>query len=425
MHHPLLTSQTVLDTAMKLVLYLPDIHQALYDFSIQSTETCKHLTHLLNYGRDDELGDELKKNGHLGTSDLRIEMPKPLDPVERSKALKAAKKSMSGTSSAHNKCEELYKSTAELRDRVSRETQKLMEEVEMATKLEKKRARKVKIMENDWEVRFDETENGPGPGQMIPLTAGLTPTEYTVRMERIRLTDRLRVKVRDLCFSSTFLGYVPQGIKFFDSRAAQDFYGFLISNGLTCQQYPEPLTNRILRWRIMAKIWDYLYRDFMCKPQQHRTEDDVHRLCREMQGVFHLYCPLVAGRDKLYGIFKRLIWIAGELASLLDSDTKAQYFFRVPKLKNGTNCLSTVRDSVQVLDIMGADHGDDTRDVIRLVVFGGLVRKNLPHELPHRNVVETKPCVVTYRPTIDKVLPEEQLLSGEVQRPESWACEDE
>lgn len=415
MNYSPLRPQTVLDTATKLVRVLPEIQQALFNVKVQFKETLT-LLKLMNSERQKQLRMLIKNPGLVGPADARMTVPQEVDIIAHSEWLKEAESSMHSAALVIGEYNNFDKAVKQLRDQVSREAEKLEEEVKTATKVERRMLRKRKLKEMKWRVHFDRKLKD-SDSQETPFPTAVTPRAYEERMERIRFTEKLRTEIRDICWSSTFLDYLPRDVTNFGSNtAAEVFYKSLLFDRQAREQLPHGQKNKLLRWTIMSKMWEFVHQEVLCRPQEYRTPEILNDIAKDMQVFFAPYCRPAAVGDKFRKQLLELVCKANRVASVIESDETARYSFRNPRLLHSNNRLSLVKDNVNVAAVQGANHDDDSRDVVRLVVFGGLVRKNHRGKLPRRNVVETKPYVVVYRPEVDEVVvDEEEVRKGQVQ----------
>lgn len=219
--------------------------------------------------------------------------------------------------------------------------------------------------------------------------------------DRVSKVEILAHLVRELCWSANIQDCVGADKPKWQTTGneEQKFLNWTKRNGLDdLDSNPDRDTNIVLRCYLMAEVYQLLHmRIFVsCNWQAKKTAKDTSKAISDViMDFFKRHKKSTSLRAQLSTIIDRAI----DLRTMLENDDTGKYAMIVPGLHYPNNEMRVLEGDVRVMGLVGAPHRDNSSDVVRLVMFGGLQIEDLDLGVWDRcRAFETKPWVMVYRP---------------------------
>lgn len=267
---------------------------------------------------------------------------------------------------------------------------------------------------NQLEELLNDSVKASGRSASRPPTT-LHTTYCEGLFDRVSKFEMLAHLVRELCWSDKIQDCIeshkPKWQRM--GHEEQNFIDWAKKNGLGDQYSDSDAvwdTNIVLRCYLMAEVYQLLHWGVFVSYewQEKRMAKDTSRaISDKITSFFKHHKKFLSLKTQLSTIVDKAI----DLRNMLKNDDTAAYKMIVPNLRYADSRMSVLGENVRVMGLVGAPHKDDSRDVVRLVMFAGLQSEDLdPLAEDRRRVLETKPWVLVYRPGKHEELDEETKI---------------
>ncbi|KAH7001324.1 hypothetical protein EDB80DRAFT_879423 [Ilyonectria destructans] len=251
--------------------------------------------------------------------------------------------------------------------------------------------------------------------------------------ERVQLVEGIQLDIRLVCSSHIFRDTVPtlrpkwyaenhEYRGFYEAVKNDDLVPDIVSEGsrsntlgnLQDDEKMKPTSlqnelpnkeNKALRWKMRAWMWDTVH-DHIWTEKRHIP---IYTLALDTaQRMFSSLRPFVNHqRDESH--LQALLWAittkAGTLRALLTKEETVRYSLSLSKSMTPMDMHKVT--GMKVLGVIGATHTDASQDIIRMVLFGPMVRYLMDEDGRCRLAqIETTAGVVKYRPEKEEELRE-------------------
>ncbi|KAF7549154.1 hypothetical protein G7Z17_g6569 [Cylindrodendrum hubeiense] len=281
-------------------------------------------------------------------------------------------------------------------------------------------ARRAKA-ENKAAERKAELIRADNLGEMQYDKASVKMWRNEPKPERVVLLESLQQYIHLLCFSNVFLDTIAPwepcwdterpGLRHFYDAIKNDNYVqdmVLVKND---KQIPDAvsikkdedngLLNKALRWRIMAWMWNTIHDQILYPKRRLQKYALAYTTIKHIHHFLQIFIDPEVDEFQFSKCLWTMVTQADRLRTVLTSETAVQYRFLMPQNINPrTMHGSTIypwKTAMEVLSVLGATHDDASQDVIRMVVFGPMVRCGMEEGRCYIQIEKTA-CVVAYRP---------------------------
>lgn len=250
--------------------------------------------------------------------------------------------------------------------------------------------------------------------------------------ERVELLESIQLIIRLVCYSTIFQDTVPTsrpewyekdyGYRgFYEAVKNDDLVPDMVAEGsrtnalgnlqpaekIMLASLKNELPNKInmaLRWKMMAWMWDTIHDRILIEKGRIPTQLLIRNTAEHMLGSLRPFINHQREERKLQSFLGALTTNAMRLKELLTSEKAIRYSLSL--FDNTKSMRENKAKRMKVIGVLGATHTDDSQDVIRMVLFGPMVRYVKDEYGRWFDQMETTGGVVTYRPEKKKELRE-------------------
>ncbi|KAH8734574.1 hypothetical protein BGZ61DRAFT_473298 [Ilyonectria robusta] len=248
--------------------------------------------------------------------------------------------------------------------------------------------------------------------------------------ERVQLLESIQLNIGLACYSTIFRDTVPtlrpkwykkyyEYRGFYEAVKNDDLVPDMVAEGsrtntlgnlqpvekMMLASLKNELPNKInmaLRWKMMAWMWDTIHDHILIEKGRIPTRLLIRNTAEHMLGSLRPFINHKSQEPILQECLRVLTTKAMGLKELLTSEKAVRYSLSL--FDNTKSMRDNKAKGMKVLGVLGATHTDDSQDVIRMVLFGPMVRY-VKDEYGHWfDQMETTAGVVTYRPEKKKEL---------------------
>lgn len=250
--------------------------------------------------------------------------------------------------------------------------------------------------------------------------------------ERVQLLESIQLNIRLACYSTIFRDTVPtlrpkwyekyyEYRGFYEAVKNDDLVPDMVAEGsrtntlgnlqpvekMMLASLKNELPNKInmaLRWKMMAWMWDTIHDHILIEKGRIPTRFLIRNTAEHMLGSLRPFINHKSQEPILQGCLRVLTTKAMGLKELLTSEKAVRYSLSL--FDNTKSMRENKAKGMKVLGVLGATHTDDSQDVIRMVLFGPMVRYVKNEYGRWFDQMETTAGVVTYQPEKKKQLRE-------------------
>ena len=234
----------------------------------------------------------------------------------------------------------------------------------------------------------------------------LTPFEHEYLMKRVLKAEEVRHLLISLFRSELISHSINLKFEDFASDESKDFYHRVVNNGFVTRGYYQGVNAGLFAMNI-TEAYKLLVRFIFDNPVTYRDSSALEATVEFICAFFRPFLKQhFLGNHFIQRAFrmqvKKLVEKATDLQKLLDEDKLFYFKIENPRLEDGHNSLSALKDNVEVLILLGADRSDASNDVVASIAFGGLTVRSRKSPGPsHTIMYAMKPRVIVHRSNIE------------------------